>query len=505
MPKLLFILHIAACSVLLGLSNARAQSIEACLDADLSGIPETAIEPIESSRDSLTALGQNATAAALGEHGMNLHAQGLTRDALDCYALAQNREFGNVRWPYYAGIAQVENGSPDSAIASFSAALQAAPQNAATRVRLAALLRDSNQLDEATAVLSPLFKTISDPGVAVALGEHAMALEEYDTAIGLFDAALEAQPEADRLYYLLGQAYRAKGERSRARDLLKKAGTVGIRPADPLYDELQARQAGDIALVLRGQRAFNAGDFEGALEAFNRALERNPNNFGARVNLAAAKAQLGGTEEAISDLSAVLRDNPDNVTARFNLAALLENEEPEAAYVEYGKLVGTSVEDGQLHVTMGALAARLGKLEDSETHLQLARRDNSQFETASLALSRLYAQTDRMAEAIQMAKDTLVVVPTSMEMNLYLAEMLTTAPDVSLRDGPLATQIAQRVHSINPSPRVARLIAMGHAEQGRCSEARQWLVEAAGLSNDADYKNRLLTFADELPENNCRP
>lgn len=487
------------------LSSAGAQELADCLDSDLEGLPTSAIEPIATSADALRIEGEMASARSIGEHAMNLHAQGLIRDALDCYPLAQNRDLGNARWPYLMAIALAADGSPEMAIIRFTASLQAEPDHAAARVRLAELLRQGDLLTEATAVLRPLFETISDPGVAVALGEHALAMEEHDTAIQLFDAALEAQPEADRLYYLLGQAYRAKGERDKAREFLKKAGTIGIRPADPYLDELQARQAGDIALVMRGQRAFNAGDYESALDSFTKALDRNPENTGARVNLAATKAQLGQVSEARTDLTALLEDVPDNLTARFNLAALLEDEKPAAAYEEYAKLTGTSVEDGALHLTMGALAARLGKIDEAESHLQLARRDNSQFEAASHALVQLYRQTDRSQEAIQLAKDTLFITPASEELNLSLAELLTTTDDLDLRDGLLATQIAERVYGIRPSARAARLVAMGHAEQGQCDRARQWLVEAAGQTSDAEYKNRLLNFADGLSGEDCRP
>jgi tetratricopeptide (TPR) repeat protein len=77
------------------------------------------------------------------------------------------------------------------------------------------------------------------------------------------------------------------------------------------------------ALFARGVALHQAGDIMGAIEAYEAALEKDPERVDARSNLGAAYVRLGRYDEAITHYRGVLARLPDQAQVRFNLALAL--------------------------------------------------------------------------------------------------------------------------------------------------------------------------------------
>jgi tetratricopeptide (TPR) repeat protein len=73
----------------------------------------------------------------------------------------------------------------------------------------------------------------------------------------------------------------------------------------------------------RGVALQQGGDVVGAIEAYQSALELEPDRVDARSNLGAAFARLGRYDEAIQHYRAVLERLPEQAQVRFNLALAL--------------------------------------------------------------------------------------------------------------------------------------------------------------------------------------
>lgn len=87
---------------------------------------------------------------------------------------------------------------------------------------------------------------------------------------------------------------------------------------------LAAAQTGDAnSLFGRGVQLHQAGDIVGAIEAYQGALEIEPNRVDARSNLGAAFARLGRYDDAIESYRTVLEQVPDQLQVRFNLGLAL--------------------------------------------------------------------------------------------------------------------------------------------------------------------------------------
>jgi len=76
-------------------------------------------------------------------------------------------------------------------------------------------------------------------------------------------------------------------------------------------------------LFARGVQLHQAGDFLGAIQAYQDALAKEPGRIDARSNLGAAFVHLGRYADAIEQYGKALALDPDNTRVRFNLALAL--------------------------------------------------------------------------------------------------------------------------------------------------------------------------------------
>jgi cytochrome c-type biogenesis protein CcmH/NrfG len=104
-----------------------------------------------------------------------------------------------------------------------------------------------------------------------------------------------------------------------------------------------------------------------------------------------------------------------------------------------------------------------------------------------------------MGEAIAEWQKALEIQPDNINAQSNLAWIFATHPDASIRDGPKAVNLAERVLQLSgrTNPRIFRLLAAAYAESGRFGEA----IDAAqkGLQLAVTQDNSAL--ADTLQMN----
>jgi len=123
-----------------------------------------------------------------------------------------------------------------------------------------------------------------------------------------------------------------------------------------------SQQAPDAdALFARGARLHQAGDILGAIEAYQAALEKEPDRVDARSNLGAALARLGRYDEAIEQYRTVLTHQPDQFQVRLNLAlALYKSARIAEASSELEKLVAQDRSSHQAVLLLADCRAQMG-------------------------------------------------------------------------------------------------------------------------------------------------
>ncbi len=448
-------------------------------------------------------------AEAFGEIGRLYHAYGLVESAAACYANASSLAPGDFGWIYYRAVLAQQAGRLDEAIALFERSLELEPGSQAARVRLGESYLAAGRLEEAREVLE---QASAEPSAAAAaraaLGQLALSEKRYREAVEHLEAALAAAPEADRLHHPLGLAYRGLGDMETARAHLARRGKVGVKPPDPLLDELTGLKTGERVFLLRGQTAFRAGRYEEAAQAFRAALEALPASVRARVNLASALAQTGERRAAMEMFARALELDPDNQAARFNLGVLSARDGDFAGAAEHlRRAVALHPEDVEARLELARALRRLDRLEEALGHAAEASRLDPASEDAALLEAQVLVQQQRFADARRRLEEAHERMPEAGRVMAALAKVLAACPDVSQRDGPRALDLALKVYGATRDAGHAETVALALAETGRCDEAVEWQRQALGAARRAGAEalaQRLGGTLRQLERRPCR-
>ena len=75
-------------------------------------------------------------------------------------------------------------------------------------------------------------------------------------------------------------------------------------------------------LVLFSKLASKRGDFKAAQEAYNKALELQPNDAATKTDLAIALISMNQQKEAVPLLESAIKDDPTSIVAHYRLSGL---------------------------------------------------------------------------------------------------------------------------------------------------------------------------------------
>jgi tetratricopeptide (TPR) repeat protein len=431
--------------------------------------------------------GPDSISEAYGQLGRLYHAYDFTEPAEACYLNAIRYAPRDPRWPYYLAYLYQGRGVLEKARRYYQSALELQPATLATLVHLGEVYLAQNQLSEARARLEQALEV--DPACAAAqagLGQIALSERRYPAAIELFESALAKLPEANRLHYPLALAYRGLGDQERAAQHLEQRGTVGARPPDPLIEELATLTQGERVQTLRGRMAYRAGRFPEASEAFGKAVAAKPESAAARINLGSTLARLGDRAGAQQQYLEALKLAPDNKTAHFNLATLLAQQGKTSEAIEqFEAAVQIDPQDAEAQLELAQLLRLGGRLDQALDHYTRAAELAPLSEAASLGQAATLVQLGRYREALRRLEEAHAAMPEQGRIAHGLAKLLAASPDLELRDGRRALDLALRVYEASPTVEHAQTVASALAELDRCAEAFAWLSRGRAEAEQA--------------------
>lgn len=161
-------------------------------------------------------------------------------------------------------------------------------------------------------------------------------------------------------------------------------GSVGqVRPVEaplapsPVKVPAESKPPVQTAIVEKigaeGIEAFQAGNYDGAREAYTRVLGIEPDNLPALVNLGATEYRLGNNNEAERLLRRSLVIKPDNPTAWLNLGMVyLARDEPMRSLAAVAQAVVHAPNDPVARNYLGVAAGRNGWFDAAEAELRRA-------------------------------------------------------------------------------------------------------------------------------------
>jgi tetratricopeptide (TPR) repeat protein len=233
------------------------------------------------------------------------------------------REYSDQR----QGLRYAARGEHDSAIASFSKAITAEPNNADTYRDRAKSYDAKGDHDRAIADYTKAIEIA--PGDAIVYRKRADAYRDkgaLDKAVADYSKAIELDPKGALAYYMRGLSHAANKNSDLAIADFTKA--IEIDPEDAYSYVSRAR-------------SFKAkGNRDDAIADFNKAIEINPKYYYAYIFRGDALAARGAHDRAIGDFTKAIDLEPKNIAAyRSRASAYIATGERSLAIADYNAIL----------------------------------------------------------------------------------------------------------------------------------------------------------------------
>src|SRR6266550_1805395 len=231
------------------------------------------------------------------------------------------------------GIEKVKNGDLDGAIADFDRAAELDPKNDAPYYNRAQAKRLKNDTAGAIADYTKAIELGStNPAAYNNRGNARVENKDRDGAIADYTRAIELKPDYARAYYNRAILKKEKGDKAGAAADFKRA-----RQLDPqLVSEESSADSIDHGIAKGNEKEspasagtvedfFNragakkaAGDLDGAIADYNRAIQLDPKDAAIYNNRGLAKQAKGDFNAAIADFNRGIELNPKDAVAYSN-------------------------------------------------------------------------------------------------------------------------------------------------------------------------------------------
>lgn len=203
----------------------------------------------------------------------------------------------------------------ERATESFRRAIEGSPKGAYLYNDLGVSLAASGYSDEALAAFKQakdLDSEMREPYIA--LGMAYLNLKRYDDALSTFQEMIKLEPQNDAALTAIGKIFQHKKQPEQSIEFYLKAIE---------YDKTDADCAEDYASL--GSSYVELGRFTDAIDAYRRAIERNPTKASFCISLGSVLESVERREEAISVYTKATEIAPNDPNSYHGLGHCLQN------------------------------------------------------------------------------------------------------------------------------------------------------------------------------------
>jgi len=369
-----------------------------------NGLNAAAVTLIQRQTDEVRA--NPRSGAAWGKLGAVLKSFGFREEAGRCLAEAERLDAKEPRWPYL----QATSSEPTSAAAARlrRAVALCGNEPEMPRLRLAQLLAETGQQDEASDQLRQLLSAKPYSGPARILMAHiCQARGEWDEATTMARGCTTNPYTARAAWTLLAALHRRQGDTNAAQLASRRAGAVAPDAPwpDPFEDEVLAWRNDARSLSDRAQAYLMAGRPADALPLVNRLAEQHsdfPETWLLLGRTQFLQNQPGAAEKSFRRF---LELDPVSINGHFQLgmSLLAQKQYPEAVET-FRHATSLKRDFGPAFFNLGFALAKSGKQREAIPAFQEAIRHNPEMIEAYILLADLHLQLGQKAEAVGLAE-----------------------------------------------------------------------------------------------------
>ena len=303
------------------------------------------------------------------------------------------------------------------------------------------------------------------------LGRDLLQKGKVDEAIFHYQEALRIRPVFAEAHYNLAIALQQKGRIDEAITHCQEALEI-----DPDYAEAHNNLGYDL---------LQKGRVDEAILECQEALRLKPTFAEAHCNLALALQQKGRLDDAIVHYQEALHIRPAFAEAHSDLGyAFLQKGEVDGAIVQCQEALDIKADDADIHTHLGIALRQKGRLDEAISQYQMALQIQPACAETHYDLGIVLLKKGRVSEAINQYLQALQIEPASAKVQNNLAWVLATCPDVSLRNGKKAVELARQANEFagGADPSILDTLAAALAEAGKFSDATHTAQKALEMA-----------------------
>ena len=315
-------------------------------------------------------------------------------------------------------------------------------------------------------------------------------LDQIESAIKLFERAIDTDETYALAYASLGEAYWFKYMRT------KEIQWVDLAKE---YCERAVELNGQVPLVhvALGRVHQGAGEYEAAVQDFNRALALDPRSADAFSGLAGAYSSLGQSKEAESTFQTAIRLRPADWNVHKELGMFFyRHGEYRKSIGQFEEVVRLTPDNALGYTNLGVLYYRLGENDKSERYLERSIQIEPR-PTALSNLAQLMMRTGRPREAAEQWERAVAMQPRNRNLwsNLAGARRRTGDEAGALEAFGNAIELAEDSLGVNPNdPDLLASLAHYFASIDEPQRAEEIVDQTLG--HKPDNPNLLILLAE---------
>lgn len=299
----------------------------------------------------------NPEAIAQSQIGIDKYQIKDYKGAIDAFSKAINQMPKNQNFYTMRGSAYEDMGNDLEAEKDFRKTLELLPNDFVSAYRLGMVFFRKKDFENAIKWLKVSFDNAPDVDsesiglgknnilfvakklIAGNLGNFLTQVKKYEESFKYLDYAIKLDSSYPNPYMAKGSALAQMGKNDEAIKYLEKAKSLGMAQASLIIDLLKNSKGQDEAKKFyeKGIKMQDVGDIQGAIQAYNKAIEINPNYTDAYYNRGTAFADLAQDDDAIEDYTFCLRIDPNYAKAYFNRGAVKLNHDRNEARKDFMK------------------------------------------------------------------------------------------------------------------------------------------------------------------------
>lgn len=289
----------------------------------------------------------------------------------------------------------VSKGNFEGAIAVYEDILKEEPQNTTALIGMGTALASLGRVQEALDNMKDVLTLDPKNRAALMWMERiAESKSDWKEALNWQDRYLGFYPEDDDAWIKHGDILFHLDQEAKALDSYRNA--LKINPENDGALRRIDRVKLDIQNMLEEAVSRSAvGDHTGALREYDSILRKEPTNVKALVGKGATYRRLSKVQSSVECIKKALEIDPENEAALINMAGLMEiQEDYEGALQYYDALLSKKPEDEEILIRKGELLAEMNKPSEALKSFEKALEINPLNEAVKKKSQSLVAQLE---------------------------------------------------------------------------------------------------------------